>query len=105
MQLVGKTFKADLPSGEKVVIHITKRVLRDGRYFLRFSKNGGSATHLTTIADMTSAVMNSGAAVALNRYQALEWQRGIFHPSAVWSHADHNARLRQTLSAILQSTI
>jgi N-methylhydantoinase B/oxoprolinase/acetone carboxylase alpha subunit len=99
MQLVGKTFKATLPSGEVSVIRVVDRISINGTYYLRFYKRGVIGLQKTNYYQLKRAIENLGAVPAVNHYQGTEWMQGIFNDTPSVTLADHLGRMRMTLSA------
>ena len=99
MQLVGKTFKATLPSGEVSVIRVVDRISINGTYYLRFYKRGVIGLQKTNYYQLKRAIENHGAVPAVGRYQGTEWMQGIFHDTMSVTLGEHLARVGMTLPA------
>ena len=99
MQLVGKTFKATLPSGEVSVIRVFDRININGTYYLRFYKRGVIGLQKTDYYQLKRAIENHGAVPAFGRYQGIEWMQGIFHDTLSVTLDEHLRRIWMALSA------
>lgn len=99
MQLVGKTFKATLPSGEVSVIQVVDRINISGTYYMRFYKRGVTGLQRSNYYQLKRAIQNNRAVAAASYWQSQEWMSGIFHADAPLTAHQHRERMRQAVPA------